>query len=705
MKLIIGLFLVLTFNYCSGQPWFSKTYDITGGHEVSKAMTLNGDSIFIRATNVCDTNLCTILGIFSQSENKFLNIQEYEGIQTGLKNVMQNDSFIFLSSEERNLNNYVTISKFDKNSLDFISYRNLRIDSNHYFSYVIGPSIKYYNQLVIGANVLDSLIYINYQGWYNYQEKALLFVLNGDLASDTLLIIPPSSGAFLKIEDMAIGPDSVLYISFYEKYLKQGNPNFFLEIRKVIYGYNRKLQRVFQWIGPDFDVPESISCLDVGEDSTVYFNYKHDFRSYIAALNKNATIKWECALDSNPSAYLYDIRRILIAKNGDILGAGTISSIVDELGESGFIFRIDPNGHLLWKRVFRVNKGMDLIAPPEFPFQSNLEDIIDLPSGDLLATGSVNKYVGHDYPGGPYNYDIWMLRTKQDGCLSPNCSYIQDIVFKDQYIRLVSPRNEWVVDVDTLAGQSSISRYTFDPDSIIIHSKPYYELIYTPSVQGQWEETGRLMREENGKVYELNPINSFETLLYDFNLQTGDTLIAHQDGSVNTRQVIGVGTVKLWDEVIRKTISVSCTSNVSDPDTTTWIEGIGDMERLFWTKTYCGVEDVSTIKRNVRCFLINELAIYSRPGIDDCFITAIEEPIHKILQVYPNPTDDELHFDLANNQFIHSITLYNYLGQKMLTTDLFNINTLDVSSLSKGSYFGVILFQDGTSRLFKCIIQ
>jgi hypothetical protein len=193
--------------------------------------------------------------------------------------------------------------------------------------------------------------------------------------------------------------------------------------------------------------------------------------------------------------------------------------------------------------------------------------------------------------------------------------------------------------------------------------------------------------------------------MYDFDLQTGDTLIAHQDGSKNTRKVIGVGTVKLWDDVIRKTLSISCASNEIDPDTTTWIEGIGDIERLFWTKTYCAIEDANSVKRNVRCFLTNKQAIYSQPGLDDCYITAIDELNLEAIKVYPNPSNDELHFDIPEGQIISSILLYNILGQKVFTAELVRNNTLDVSEFSLGIYFGVLHLNDGSTKMFKCLIQ
>jgi hypothetical protein len=47
----------------------------------------------------------------------------------------------------------------------------------------------------------------------------------------------------------------------------------------------------------------------------------------------------ECLLVANSGAYLYAISRIIKVKMVTIIGTGTISSAVDELGESGFYFQ------------------------------------------------------------------------------------------------------------------------------------------------------------------------------------------------------------------------------------------------------------------------------------------------------------------------------------------------------------------------------
>ncbi|HZV71264.1 MAG TPA: T9SS type A sorting domain-containing protein [Saprospiraceae bacterium] len=707
MKYFSFAFLILFTIDLYGQPWYSRMYDFNG-QEIAKSMTLSGDSIFVRINNICSENniICSILGNYSTSDNDFVKINRYENIQGGYRDVILLPNTVLLSSQESTFNEYISLSIIDRSSLDFIDSISLNIDSNRYFSYVICPSILYFDRVILGANVLDSLNFVNYSGWFNYQQDAVLFSLNLNLEIDTILVIPPSSGAFLRIEDMAIGPDSVLYISFYEKYLEHGSSKDYLETRKVIYGYDKNLRKVFQWIGPDFDSYETLSCLTIGQDSIIYVNYKRNYRYYVAALNRDGTVKWECTLDPSFGQALYSVTKLIQTKNKDIVGVGVISSITDELGESGFLFRIDSVGTLLWKRAIRINKGFDPILPPGLPFQSGLEDVRELPNGDLMAIGFVRKYVSYDDPDGPYDNDAWIVRTNGDGCIWDNCPFIQDIVDREQYMRILSSNNEWVIDVVSPPLPTAIHRFRFDPDSILIDNKPYYKLIYSPTIEGNWEETNRLMREDSGRVYELNLIDTTEILLYDFNFQVGDTMSSHQDGTDNRRQVISVGTVVLADELPRKTITIECTSNTSTPDTTVWIEGIGDAERLFWSKTFCSTLDSDDSIAAIRCFLTNDLWMYSRPGLlEGCYITAVEHLEPELLSVFPNPNSGILHFQIGPDQVADRIVIYNSFGILVFSSENWTSDhILDLSSQPSGIYHGWLYFKDKTVRTFKTII-
>ena len=275
------LISILLWSLClEGQSWFARMYDPFGEQESAIAMSKIGDSIYIRGNYLCLENekICSILGIFSASQNEFVSIYQFEGIQGGSKNIMLTSDNILISSQESDLNLSISLSLVDKTTFDFINSIELKIDSTEYFYYTISTSVLYFDKIIVGAMALDSSIYVDYPGWFNFQEKSILFALNSKYEFDTVIVIPPSSGAFIKIEDMAVGPDSILYVSFYEKYLKHGATEDYLEIRKVIYGFNSNFEKTFQWIGPDFDSQESLSCLTIGPDTSIFINYKRNYQ-------------------------------------------------------------------------------------------------------------------------------------------------------------------------------------------------------------------------------------------------------------------------------------------------------------------------------------------------------------------------------------------------------------------------------------------
>ncbi len=698
LLLILGILL----GNLQAQNRYIRTLNPFQEHESAMAMLFVGDSIYIRGNyfEFGDTVLSSLLGIFSLKSDTFLNIRRFKNVQAGDKNVILNGNDIILSSQESEFNHSISVNYFDKNSLDLIGTQNLQLDSSKYFSYTIGPSLKFLNKVILCANVLDSTVFVNYPGWFNYQEKTILFILNEDYSIDTTLIISPSSGAFLKAEDMALGVDSILYLSFYERYLKHGSSEDYLADRKIVLGFDKSFNIVFQWQSPDFDVLESQSSLTLGMDNSIFVNYYSNYHTYIVSIKKNGLLNWESLIDPSIGINLYNINRIIQAKNGDIIGVGRISSAHEELGESAFIFRVNSQGNLLWKKVFRINKGFDLTLPENFPYQSALEDVIEAPNGDLFSIGFVRKYNGIFHPGSQYNYDLLLVRTDSTGCVTTLCSNVQDVIFRDEYIPVVTSLNEWVVDGSDLNGQ--IHRYTFDYDSVLIQDKYYFKLIYSRTIQTQWEETGRLFREQGGLVFELNIEDSTEQVIYNFNLQPGDTLPSHNDGSNNYREIFNVFNTKLLDEVPRKSLEIRCSSDVLGIDSTIWIEGIGDIEYLFWSKTFCSSLDDTILHNRIRCFLVNKQLLYSRPEIEGCYLTSIDNPNLETLIIFPNPTSDNIYFEFSNDQILDKVSIFNSLGQLILRTSKLNDdNSLLLDKLSKGIYFGSINFKNGSRKIFK----
>lgn len=708
MKIVCLIFILSNAVDALGQRYYSKMFDpFNGRHEAASIMHIENDTLILRAGTLCysDQITCSLVGKYSIMQEDFLRIEHFENIQGGTNNLLVNSITLFLASQEAILNNNLTLNQVDKATLEHVHSLDLKINDPRYSDYTIKRSVLYNNKLIVTGQVLDNNNFIGYQGWNNFQEDAVFFVLDSLLNLDTILIIPPSTGAFLKVEDLSVGPDSILYISFYEKYLKSGSSEDYLENRKVVYGLDNEYNLVFQWIGPDFSVNESFANIIIGKDTSIYINFLRDYSTIIASIDKDGSTNWEYSLDSTIGQNLFSINNLILAENGDIVGVGAVSSVIDELGQSGFLFRVDAFGKLKWKRAFRINKGFDLTVPTEFPFQSVLEDVKELPNGDLISIGYVRKYIGFENPDGPLNFDIWILQINGDGCLWENCPYIQDIITKDQYIPLVYPGNEWVVDSISSSQTTAIHRYSFSQDSILLNGKFYYKLISKSTIEGPWQETGRYMRQNNGKVFEYDPIDLSEILLYDFDLQIGDTLLPHDDGSFNRRKVIKAESVKLLDDVVRKSLTIECSSDILSTDTTKWIEGIGDVEKLFWTKTFCSTTDDGHNLNTIRCFLTDEQALYSRTDLVDCYISSTENIDFEPVSVFPNPGSEILFFDIYNLQSVNYVTLFNSLGVLALSSDGLSAgNGLDISNIPAGLYYGFISFANNEFRSFKIIV-
>ncbi|HZV71740.1 MAG TPA: hypothetical protein VFG10_19455 [Saprospiraceae bacterium] len=115
------------------------------------------------------------------------------------------------------------------------------------------------------------------------------------------------------------------------------------------------------------------------------------------------------------------IYRLMIAKNGDILGVGVNESqpYIDTSFEisrlfGGWIFRISAQGELKWNRII----GDFRFPGPGF---GELLDISETEDGNFLVVGSVQDTLRGITP--PYlTWDVWMLYIDSTGCLVPGCN-------------------------------------------------------------------------------------------------------------------------------------------------------------------------------------------------------------------------------------------------------------------------------------------
>jgi hypothetical protein len=465
MRNFLLIISILVYNPLFSQIWYSKTWDASknGAQEEIKALKLVNDTVIFRCNSSVPNpdNFCTILGKYSVAKDSLIELKQFQNIQAGLS-FMSSDENILISSQEATFNEMISVSLVDK-QLDFVKTMNLKHPDSRFYSYTIKKAIEFGDKFIVGGQALDSLDkFQTTQGFYD-KEKALLFIIDKDLNTDTLLTISPDTGQKMVIEDIATDKDSILYISFLHKYYT----GTYYEIRKEIFGFNKQFQKIFEWIGPDLTYNASLATLIVGADGTLYVSYFKGYHNYIFALNSDASTKWECQLDSSLIQSSINCTDLIMGQNGDIIGTGAIAEALYNVGDTGYLFRISPSGQKKWVRVIRLNQYFTPIPNyKNYGYIASFNSLVELNNGDLFLGGFANIYRGIDHPLGAFDKDLWVARTDSNGCLWKNCPYIQDVITKNSYIPIVTSSNEWVIDYLAPAAPPMIRRYTFSNDSI-----------------------------------------------------------------------------------------------------------------------------------------------------------------------------------------------------------------------------------------------
>jgi hypothetical protein len=154
------------------------------------------------------------------------------------------------------------------------------------------------------------------------------------------------------------------------------------------------------------------------------------------------------------------------------------------------------------------------------------------------------------------------------------------------------------------------SIYQFSGDSAL-NGKTYHKLYEsTDSIQANWR-LNSLWRENNESVYTYNDLSSADDLIYDFNINVGDTF---EVIDFLRMKVDSVG-FKNWGETVRKCWYFSKLGGYS-PISTVWIDGIGQMG-YFIRPTEM---DITGAFVELLCFHEKGNLVYQNPQYNDCYI-------------------------------------------------------------------------------------
>lgn len=197
-----------------------------------------------------------------------------------------------------------------------------------------------------------------------------------------------------------------------------------------------------------------------------------------------------------------------------------------------------------------------------------------------------------------------------------------------------------------------------------------------------------LTRVDNNRVYFIPKDSINEILLYDFNLELGDTFQINsyfQVTNTNYVTVVGVDSIMTFDGVHRKVFYLS--------EGTNWIEGIGAEYGSItfpWyfisisgdCHLYCYSRDsIDVYEKQYYRYIDYDFLTYGCTGL----ITSISETEQlSNLIVYPNPFDDEIIIKTTLHE-VEQLTLYN--SNLKIVDQTRNRNTLKLNSkLISGFY-------------------
>lgn len=183
-------------------------------------------------------------------------------------------------------------------------------------------------------------------------------------------------------------------------------------------------RKIIQY-NPDFEVVWSITTPYTYPDRiNPYGSELHDGRIIMACnikndtyqiggvccYNRDSTLSWQFEQPYNRALERF-IYRLKVIRNGDIVGCGSYSNQTynPRISRSPFLFRMSPDGEMLWERVY-----FDLDPRDGESRNGSFWDIEELDDGGFLVVGRTSNE----------NSDLLWLRTDSTGCIDPGCEEV-----------------------------------------------------------------------------------------------------------------------------------------------------------------------------------------------------------------------------------------------------------------------------------------
>lgn len=216
-------------------------------------------------------------------------------------------------------------------------------------------------------------------------------------------------------------------------------------------------------------------------------------------------------------------------------------------------------------------------------------------------------------------------------------------------LNIIQDKYQYIQTTDTVIGSLTYHKLYYSGIQILYNNLGVVvdTILTAPQYKGA-------LRENSKKIYFFPAGQPAEKVLYDFNLQEGDTIPGLQYGYAYgyTPRVDSIRTIVTADGVTRKKYFLSVEGSYDE--TTFWIEGVG-----------CGMgllpryELSSGNVTQLLCFQANNTPIWYETAASQCGLVQVanEKPLIKIgkVAIVPNPLVQDSRLEMAEN--IHDFQL------------------------------------------------
>lgn len=245
-----------------------------------------------------------------------------------------------------------------------------------------------------------------------------------------------------------------------------------------------------------------------------------------------------------------------------------------------------------------------------------------------------------------------------------------------------------------ISGDTSISGQTYQKLFI-----PYIDSSTTGVCYGNgWYYRGAVREDVAAKkVYHVMTASTTPQLLYDFNMQVGDTVQGYMETFLSPHDTIVAIDSVLVGTTYRKRWELSTYYNVY------FIEGIGSTYGLLQRSPGYMTDNADY---TLTCFSQEGATLYPNPTSACEVITSVNSipKETETINIYPNPSNGSFTIDLNKTKNIREIGLSDMLGKKVLDQKINTETSVQINSISNGTYILTLITDNGNTINKKVIV-